>query len=114
MASTFTWLEDWSSEQQHKPRNFLIQLGDGYMERTANGLNADLPIYNANFKARSSVEAGNIMTFLTTTCGSGTLPFNFQPYGDLASSLWICNDFKLKPVQGGYYDITCVFQKVVA
>lgn len=113
-APIFTWLEDWNSEEVHKPRNFSIQFGDGYVERAANGLNTDLPQYNANFTARSSTDNTAIMAFLQTTCQAGVIAFQFQPYADATASLWTCNDFKAKPVAGGYYDITCVFQQVVA
>jgi len=113
-APIFTWFEDWGGEQAHKPRNFIMQLGDGYVERAGNGINTDLPAYTITFSGRTTAEAQAIMAFLVTTCAAGVIAFQFQPYGDAVSSLWTCNDYKMKAKAVNVFDISCVFQKVVA
>ena len=112
MAATFTWTEDWTGEDAIKPRNFSIAYGDGYVERLGNGINTQLATLSLTFSCRTWAVMTAIWTFLQTQAGVSA--FNFQPYGDSASSLWTCNDFKRKPTGVDNWQITATFVQVVA
>ena len=111
-APVFTpWVPDWALESSHKPRVLSIQYGDGYMQRTADGLNADLPTWNVQFTQLPATAAA-IMAFLITQ--AGVTAFQWQSPEDASPQLYICRDYKQKAETYGKYVVTCTFERVVA
>ena len=111
-APIFTWTEDWGGEDAFKPRVLAINYGDGYRQRTGNGLNTIMANYPVTFSVRSMAEANAIKAFLDAQ--AGVTAFSFTPYGDSAPSLWTCSDYKRKHMGIDNFTITAVFQQELA
>lgn len=85
--STFTWTPDVGATVTHEPRQRAAKFGDGYEQRAADGLNADMATWSVRFSARSATEAGLIDAFLAAA--GGTTAFDWTPPGGSATK-WVC------------------------
>lgn len=108
----FAWIPDEGATVTHEPRIRAAGFGDGYEQRAADGMNADLERWPLTFSGRTSAEAALIVAFLST-CG-GTTSFTFvTPEGGTAKS-FVCKkwtrSFNNYPAQ----TVTAEFQQVPA
>ncbi|MEG5552201.1 phage tail protein [Enterobacter wuhouensis] len=110
MASrqTFTWLPTFESEKTLKSAVTVVQFGDGYEHRQANGLNWRKESWSLTFKTTHQV--GNAIDDFLTEHGALT-SFNWvNPRG---KSLVVVNDGEHKVKRNpGYLEITCIFRQV--
>lgn len=106
---TFTWAADWGIAQTAEPTTYKVSFGDGYEQRGAKGLNADLRTYELAFTG--TVEKINaIDNFLKDKAGYKA--FNWTPYAE-NGGIFKCETWK-KSYKTGYLTLTATFKEVVA
>jgi len=75
-----------------KPRVNRADFGDGYTQRSGDGLNANPATLSANFDNLLLSEAETIMTFLESR--KGYLPFLFLVPGETKHRQFICTEWR--------------------
>lgn len=92
--ATFTWNPDSGADEQHEPSARRVKFGDGYEQRSANGLNPDMASLDGlTFSGRSAAESAAIETFLRAQ-GSVT-SFNWTPPGG-TQGIYVCSKWSKK------------------
>jgi len=110
---SFLWTPSISSEIAANPRVKTISFGDGYSQRTKDGINNNLLSLQLSFDGRTLIEAKAILHFLYTREGVESFlwtppePFNKQ-------KRFICKEFPMSTSFFGAYNIRCTFEEVVS
>jgi phage-related protein len=65
----FTWNPSFGAQSAREPRIRSARFGDGYEQRAASGLNADLATWSLTFENRSDADAASITAFLAARGG---------------------------------------------
>lgn len=107
--STFTWIPDTGATMERQPRIRSVQFGDGYEQRAADGLNADMRKFSLTFSGRSAAEIAAIDTFLATQAGVSS--FDYTHPGD-TSRKYVCRTWRVIDVSYTVKTITAEFQQV--
>lgn len=84
--STFSFSPAYAVNQNVQPRVRMTQFGDGYMQRSADGINTQIRIWNLNFKGIET-EIDAVESFLSNE--NGLTSFDWLPPTGLAGK-WIC------------------------
>jgi phage-related protein len=106
--STFTWVPDYGAKCDRAPSVRSVKFGDGYEQRAANGLNADMRKYSLTFSARAAAESAAIDAFLTTQ--GGVASFDYTHPGE-SSRKFVCREWSNTDVGYGLETITATFQQ---
>jgi len=69
-ATTFTWVPDFTADQNYQSNTQTFQFGEGYTKRLKFGLNAQTETWNLQFRNRTNAERDAIRTFLRQARGS--------------------------------------------
>ena len=109
--ATFTWNPDTGAAESREPRIRSARFGDGYEQRAASGINADLATWNLSFSGRSDSEASAILAFLVARGGHES--FDWTPPGGSATK-WICRKWSRRFTGGTAVGITADFEQVPA
>jgi len=91
MAETFTWDVSIGSGSESKARIKKAQFGDGYAQRTGDGLNPILQTWPVTIKAKSLAEADAIEAFLEAR--AGVEAFTWTPTGASAPISVVCESW---------------------
>jgi phage-related protein len=67
--AAFTYIPDRGYTKSTKPRILLNQFGDGYAQRTRDGINTSISEWNLTFTSRSISEANAILALIESTYG---------------------------------------------
>lgn len=89
--ATFTWTPSVSSSVASQPRIRSMRFGDGYEQRAADGINANLARWAVTFENRSDAEAQAIADFLAAR--GGVEAFDWAPPGGSATK-WLCRSWR--------------------
>ena len=107
--ATFIWAPDWRAQQQRRPRVRVAQFGDGYQQRSADGINADPRVWQLTFGNRDDTEAAAIEAFLAAR---GALEaFDWTPPTGSAGT-WVCPQWASTLETYGATTITATFSEV--
>lgn len=104
----FTTQPDYSAQKKMAPRVRRAKFGDGYEQRTLDGLNAKLQEWSLSFKS-GTTEAETIYTFLTDRGGVEAFKWT-TPDGKVAA--WVCDEHTLTRDNYGWSTVTAVFREV--
>ena len=107
--STFTWTPDTGATEERAPRIRSVKFGDGYEQRAADGLNADMRKRSLTFTARSTSETSAILAFLETQ--GGVSSFDYTHPGD-SSRKYVCRTWKITDTGYNLKSITADFVQV--
>lgn len=66
----FTWNPAWGTSLDKKPKILKAQFGDGYSQRTKDGINNNPGVWNLSLDEKTDVEADAIMAFLDARGGA--------------------------------------------
>lgn len=108
----FIWLPSYNSDIDQTPKNKYISFGDGYQQRTKDGINNNLINTNLNFENRDLSEVTAINHFLYQRQGVESFywvpapPFNKK-------KLFICKNWNSVPNFYNNYSIKAKFEEVV-
>ena len=67
--TTFTWTPDQGARRTVKAKTFKASFGDGYAQRTADGINSLVESWSLNFSVRTRAEVVAIAAFLAAAKG---------------------------------------------
>jgi len=108
--ATFTWVPDEGAKATRAPRIRVAQFGDGYSQRSQDGLNADMVARSLSFTGRSNAELAAIQAFLAAQ--GGVTSFDYTHPGD-TSRKYLCAGFEVTDTAYGQ-SVTCTFAQVPA
>jgi phage-related protein len=107
--ATFTFTPSNTSRLNREPRVLMVQYGDGYSQRTSDGLNANLRKWELVFRNIPDATAVSINSFLETE--AGITAFDWTAPGD-SSRKWICRQWSRTYIDSGINDFAAVFEEV--
>lgn len=106
----FLWIPSYNSEAPIRPSVKEVKLGDGYTQRSPDGINNVLLNFNLLFDLRSESQTNAILHFLHTRAGAESFVFSsFFPYNQ--NKLYICSEWTTPIIFKDNYSIRCVFQE---
>lgn len=101
---------DSGPQVQKKPSVLATQLGDGYVQRTPNGINTILRKMTLSWTNLSKADAATIDTFFTQQ--NGVSAFFWTPVGESVQRAFICSSWEYKELSGGFATMSnCVFEE---
>lgn len=107
--SVFTWVPDYGASLKPKVRVRNISFGDGYMQRSADGINPINRNPQLTFSNRTDSQADAIIAFLEAR--GGVEAFDFTPPGATAGK-YICQDWDRVQVSYDVATVTATFIQV--
>lgn len=110
MAVTFTWIPDVGASADRAPVVNSAKFGDGYEQRTPNGLNTLPGIWNLTFSSRNYTEIDAIEAFLADR--DGALNFQWTPPRSASVLLFICRKWSRTIGNGPLDSLTATFEQV--
>lgn len=94
-----------------QPRVTVADFGDGYSQRTPNGLNAlDHEIYNLTWNVLDTTAFEAIRDFLKPKLK--VTAFLWTAPGDASAKTWICDAFRPAPLEGDLWSLSVSFKRV--
>jgi phage-related protein len=89
--AVFSYIPDRGFGTQTSPRVLNHQFGDGYSQRTADGINVNNVSWNLTFNNRTIADITAIVSFLEDKAGSTI--FQWTPPGDTTQYNVLCADW---------------------
>lgn len=109
--ATFTAVPSFSPVSTRKPRILTAKFGDGYEQRGADGINANLQNWQLTFQHMPFAEAAAIETFFTTN-QSWIVPFDWTPPRGGTASKYLCRSWTRTMASPNTDTITATFEEV--
>ena len=106
----FTYVPEFGAQKQEKPRVTNIQLGDGYSQRVASGINTRAQVWNLVFANREKTEADAIDAFLQAR--NGVESFDWTPPDLVVAKKFVCQEWNRTIEKANRYTITATFVEV--
>lgn len=107
---TFTWLPEESLKVTVKPKVKVVMLGDGYEQRTPDGINNQLRSYSLQFSGTGQ-DIRAIDNFLTEH--GAVTAFVWTPQDSGVMGVFKCEEWDLT-INGYWNALSAKFQEVVA
>ena len=114
-SGNFFWEPSVGVQINSEPKNTNIQFGDGYLQRTPDGINNQLLKFDLKFEQRSDIETYGIEHFLREY--GGVTNFSFtppKPYDRVTGKKWICQQWSLQKNFVDNNSISAMFQQVIS
>mgnify|MGYP000103047680 CR=1 FL=1 len=105
----FTWVPSVNSQMDEEPRVLSSAFGDGYEQRTGDGINKILPKWSLRFDVRSVSEATAIRDFFRARGGVYSFEWT-PPMGTIG--VFICRKWSVVAAGPVSYNISAVFEEV--
>ena len=93
-----------------RPRVRVAQFGDGYSQRTADGLNAQPQFWTVSWSPVTQADADAITNFFAAR--GGVQAFRWTPPGQAAPRVFICREWTVAPRGAQLVDINASFVEV--
>ncbi|MGE0408974.1 MAG: phage tail protein [Amphiplicatus sp.] len=100
---------DWEFNCEEAPKVARAQFGDGFSQRSADGINNNPRRYRLTFGTRTTAEMQTIRTFLRDR--GGVESFDWTPPDDDAGK-WICPEWSRVGRRAGIHNMTAIFEEV--
>lgn len=107
--ATFTYEPDNTAQVSVKPRVLKAVFGDGYEQRTGDGINIRPREWMLTFNTRTNAEMSPIVAFLEAR--NGVESFDWTPPSGSAGK-WVCEDWQQTRVRVGINDLSAKFREV--
>ena len=110
-APEFIWVPNYASEIQSKPSMNLVKFGDGYEQRSEDGINNTLLKLSLTFEGREKQETRAITHFVNKRRGAqhfffdAPFPYNFDGSQNYPKR-FICEDWSIRYVFFNNYNIS--------
>lgn len=109
----FIWIPSYNKRVNHSPKSKTIKFGDGYEQRTQDGINNELLNISLSFDGRDLLETEAILNFLYRM--KGYLGFIYTPSAPYNSQkLYVCRNYEATQVFFNNFSITATFDEVVS
>jgi phage-related protein len=106
MSTAFTYTPSYSSAVEQTPRVLKAQFGDGYAQRTADGINNAPEAWNLSFNDMANATIDAIVAVLKTAGGVNQLAWT-PPTG--VAGLYICEKWNRTYSGGATSSLTAAF-----
>lgn len=103
--STFTYVPTWGAQVKRKPRTRVAQFGDGYAQRTADGINTNPKIWTLRWTVPPAT-ADLIEDFFDAA--NAVTPFDWTDLKDVAGQ-YICTDWDRSYDNYGFSTVNATF-----
>lgn len=107
--SVFTWLPSYPASQPMKPKVNKASFGDGYEQRSGDGVNFNPRTWNLQFNQRTAAEIEAIDAFLSARGAAQAFDWT-PPFG--ATGRFVCEAWEPSLPQSVYYSLTATFREV--
>lgn len=107
----FYWVPDSEPNEAIKQRVRRAQFGDGYSQRSRDGINSRTSSWSLSFTNRSQAEADAIIAFLDAR--GGVEAFTFDLPGENSGRLYVCEDYARTP-GGTLFGVSATFKEEAA
>lgn len=107
--ATFTFIPDFTANLTKRPRVRAVAFGDGYEQRTADGINTTRAVWALSFNARDDAERDAIDAFLSARGGIENFDWT-PPVGGAAK--FICREWAVSVENYGINNIAATFEQV--
>ncbi len=87
-----------------------VKFGDGYAQRAPAGLNSMPEKWPIQMSEVSPETKAAVIDFLRARAGAEA--FQWTPYGELTTKLWLCRSWRATPAPKGNWDISATFEQV--
>lgn len=108
---TFSVSPSFNPMSTRKPRALAVKFGDGYEQRSADGINTDLQSWQLTFANLSIADADTIETFFVTNTTSIT-PFTWTPPNYATPSKYLCRTWTRNEINTTHATIAATFEEV--
>lgn len=108
--AVFTYTPDYSASVAYKPRVREARFGDGYSQRTPDGINTGTDTWSLTFAVRTDSEAAAILDFLATR--GGYEAFDWTPPGEGTAIRVVCREWNRAFDQTNKNTVTATFARV--
>lgn len=108
--ATFNFAPAFTVDKDMRPRVRKVAFGDGYEQRTPDGLNTKPQIWPLTFPALTNTEAAAIEAFLEARNGAET--FDWTPPDQVSALKFVCENWKKTMLNGNVNTITATFRQV--
>ena len=108
--SVFTFSPSYGVSVDQAPRVLTASFGDGYEQRTADGINTNPRVYNLQFNNRDYTEANNIDQFFKDR--NGVESFVWQPPDGSEQGNFVCASWNKSFPTFGVISVTATFREV--
>ena len=106
----FTWTPSYGTRKTVQPRVTATKFGDGYEQRTANGINTMPRKYDLIFENKPNDVADALEAFLTAR--GGLESFDWMPPRETQHGRFVCRGWDVTPTSPRTRSITCSFEEV--
>ena len=113
--TTATIRPDNDLKAQHKAKIRTARFGDGYEQRSKDGINSISEIYTINMKNREKATADDIIKFFEDKAGITSFPFTIpdtNSSGDEKTVRVVCDTYSIQYVSGNYYNVNAKFKRI--
>jgi len=100
---------DWGMNPKVKPRVNRTDFGDGYTQRSSDGINTISLSVSLTWTNVTNAERDTLIDFFVAM--GAITAFWWQKPGDTTPLLWTCGSWDDKSISAGYYVVTAVFQQ---
>jgi phage-related protein len=113
-APEFIWVSNYASEIQSKPAVNLVKFGDGYEQRSEDGINNTLLKLSLTFEGRDKQETRAITHFISKRRGAqhfffdAPFPYNFDNSQNYPKR-FVCEEWSVRYVFFNNYNISATF-----
>lgn len=107
MATFPNIVPDQGSDYAKEFRINRSQFGDGYSQRSANGINFQIRTLNLSWSNRPIADINTIKSFLDAQ--GGFTVFEYTPVGEATELKWSCSGYNDPPGNGAYATISATF-----
>lgn len=108
-ASIFSWVPSYNAQMDEEPRVLSSTFGDGYEQRTGDGINNNLAKWSLRFDVRAVTEATGIRDFLRAKGGVNS--FDWTPPMGMAGK-FICRKWSVNAAGPLSFNLSAVFEEV--
>lgn len=101
---------DYSSQLKKKPRVHKVAFGDGYEQRTADGLNANPDGWDLTWEELTKSEVLTLMTFFDGL--AGVTAFTWQSPYAAAAKKYVSELWTVTPISDNVHNLTATIYQV--
>ncbi|EFD1059344.1 phage tail protein [Escherichia coli] len=105
----FNWIPREGMETTRKPSVITVKFGDGYEQRRAGGLNADLKTFKPVFRVTDEYSRAALDSFLSRH--AGIRAFLWRPPKQNRTVRVVCREWSISD-NAMYTDFNCTFEEV--
>ena len=110
-------IPDKTMSRKSTPNVLVAQFGDGYQQRTANGINSIQEEYSVSFNTREKAFIDDVVVFLDGKLGATAFTFTLPDTNNTTRTgekdvQVICQDYSTNYEYDDFYTLTATFKRV--